>query len=191
MPTIRGANILIMATDGFEQSTLLTPMLKLREAGASVRIAAPGGSRIRGWKDKDWGDSVAVDLEIGAVEAADFQCLILPGGQLNADALRTNDDAIETVLDFLHYGKIVAAMCHAPWLLIEAGVVEGRRLTSWKSIKTDVENAGGQWIDRAVVVDDSLVTSRSPADLEAFVAAIVEQIETSEHLEGDPFHASA
>jgi len=191
MPTIRDAKILIMATDGFEQSELMTPLQSLREAGAFVQVAAPHGPQIRGWKDKNWGESIAVDLEIGAVDVSDFHCLVLPGGQMNPDTLRMSKDAIALIQDFLHYGKIVAAICHAPWLLIEAGMVEGRQLTSWRSIKTDVENAGGQWIDKEVVVDDSIITSRSPADLDAFVAKIVEEIETSEHLEGDPFRESA
>ncbi|WP_036262057.1 type 1 glutamine amidotransferase domain-containing protein [Methylocapsa aurea] len=191
MPTIRAAKVLIMATDGFEQSELLTPLHRLQDAGASVLIAAPHGPQIRGWKDKDWGESVDVDLAISSVDAADFHCLILPGGQMNPDALRTNEDALELIRDFLHCGKIVAAICHAPWLLVEADVVEGRQLTSWRSIKTDIENAGGIWIDREVVVDDSLITSRSPADLDAFMAKIIEEIETHEHLEGDPFRENA
>jgi protease I len=191
MPTIRDAKILIMATDGFEQSELMTPLRKLREAGASVQIAAPRGPRIRGWKEKDWGESVDVDLEIGSADFADFHCLVLPGGQMCPDSLRTNEDAIKLILEFLHHGKIVAAICHAPSLLIEAGVVESRHLTSWRSIKTDIENAGGQWVDKEVVIDDSIITSRSPADLDAFVAKIIEAIETSEHLEGDPFRATA
>lgn len=191
MPTIREAKILIMATDGFEQSELMTPLNKLREAGASVQIAAPSGPQIKGWKGKDWGETVAVDLDLSAVDASNYHCLILPGGQMNPDALRTNEAAIKLILDFLNTGKIVAAICHAPWLLVEAKAIEGRELTSWRSIKTDIENAGGIWIDKAVVVDDSIITSRSPDDLDAFVAKIIEEIETGEHLEGEPFRESA
>lgn len=190
MPAISEAKILIMATNGFEQSELMTPLDRLRQAGASVQIAAPQGPKIKGWKEKNWGDAVAVDVEINAVDAFDYHCLVLPGGVMNPDALRMNEAAIKLVLDFLHTGKIVAAICHAPWLLVEAKAVEGRELTSWRSIKTDVENAGGIWVDKAVVVDDSIITSRSPADLDAFVAKIVEEIETRELLEGEPFRQS-
>ncbi|WOJ90007.1 type 1 glutamine amidotransferase domain-containing protein [Methylocapsa polymorpha] len=191
MPTIREAKILIMATDGFEQSELMTPLSKLKEAGASVQVAAPNGPRIKGWNEKNWGETVDVDLDISAVDAVNYHCLILPGGQINPDTLRTNEAAIKLILDFLNEGKIVAAICHAPWLLVEAKAVEGRQLTSWRSIKTDVENAGGVWVDKPVVVDDSIITSRSPADLDAFVAKIIEEIETHEHLEGEPFRQSA
>ncbi|VFU07640.1 type 1 glutamine amidotransferase domain-containing protein [Methylocella tundrae] len=191
MPTIREAQILILATNGFEQSELMVPLRKLREAGASVRIAAPQGPAIRGWNEKEWGESVSVDLSLDSVRSADFHCLILPGGVMNPDSLRTNDDAIDVIVDFLNAGKIVAAICHAPWLLIEAGAVEGRELTSYPSIRTDVENAGGQWIDKPVVIDDSIITSRSPKDLDAFIATIIEQIETGERLEGEPFRQNA
>ncbi|VTZ26928.1 conserved hypothetical protein [Methylocella tundrae] len=125
------------------------------------------------------------------MRSTDFHCLILPGGVMNPDSLRTNDDAIDVIVDFLNTGKIVAAICHAPWLLIEAGAVEGRELTSYPSIRTDVENAGGQWTDKPVVIDDSIITSRSPKDLDAFIATIIEQIETGERLEGEPFRQNA
>jgi protease I len=191
MPNIRDARILIMATDGFEQSELMQPLETLREAGALVHVCAPQGPEIKGWKDKNWGESVPVDLAISSVAASEYHCLILPGGQMNPDVLRMNDDAVDLVLDFLHSGKVVAAICHAPWMLIEAGVVEGRQMTSWGSLKTDIVNAGGQWIDREVVVDNGIITSRSPDDLGAFIAKIIEEIETGEHLEGEPFRASA
>ncbi len=182
MPTIREAKILIMATDGFEQAEFLIPLRKLKQAGASVRIAAPRGPTIRGWNEKDWGDSVAVDLTLDAVSASDFHCLVLPGGVMNPDKLRMNDAAIDVVQDFLDAGRIVAAICHAPWLLIEADAVDGCEMTSFPSIRTDIENAGGQWVDRPVVVDDTLITSRSPKDLDAFVAKIIEEIEAREQL---------
>jgi protease I len=180
-----------MATDGFEQSELMVPLQKLREAGASVQIAAPKPGRIRGWDEKDWGEYISVDLEIVSVDPSRFHCLILPGGRMNPDILRMNDDAIDLILDFLDAGKTVAAICHAPWLLVEAAAVEGRKLTSWESIKTDIENAGGNWIDAAVVVDDNVITSRSPKDLDVFVAKIIEEVESHAETETESLLRSA
>ncbi len=180
MPGIKEAKVLIMATDGFEQSELFVPLEKLRAAGANVRIASPKKGEIKGWDKTDWGKSVASDLVIDDVNADDFGALVLPGGQMNPDVLRTNERAVELVLDFLDSEKIVAAICHAPWLLVEADAVEGRTLTSWPSVKTDIENAGGDWVDEEVVVDDNIITSRSPKDLDAFVAKIIEEIEQVE-----------
>ena len=179
MTSMSEARILIMATDGFEQSELQVPLEKLRAAGARVDVAAPeGASEIKGWQDKNWGAKISVDLEIGAAEVEDYDALVLPGGQMNPDVLRMNDDAIALIQEFIDAGKTVAAICHAPWLLVEADAVDGKKVTSWPSIRTDVENAGGDWVDREVVVDDGLITSRSPKDLDAFVAAIIEQIES-------------
>ncbi len=180
MPDIKQAKILIMATDGFEQSELFVPLERLRAAGATVNIAAPKKGAIRGWNETDWGNSVEADLEIDDIDADEFDALVLPGGQINPDKLRINERAVELVLDFLDSEKIVAAICHAPWLLVEADAVEGRTLTSWPSIKTDIENAGGDWIDEEVVVDDNIITSRSPKDLDAFVAKIIEELEQSD-----------
>jgi protease I len=180
MPKIDQARILIMATDGFEQSELLVPMTKLRAAGATVKIAAPKSGTIKGWDTTNWGESVPVDLELEAVDADDFHALVLPGGPINPDVLRINEKAVELVLDFLDSEKIVAAICHAPWLLVEADAVEGRTLTSWPSVKTDIENAGGDWVDEEVVVDDNIITSRSPKDLDAFVAKIIEEVERAD-----------
>ncbi len=180
MPSIKQAKILIMATDGYEQSELDVPLQRLRAAGATVHIAAPKAGDIKGWDKTDWGSSVTADMKIDDVDADDFDALVLPGGQINPDVLRMNEKAVELVLDFLDSEKIVAAICHAPWLLVEADAVEGRTLTSWPSVKTDIENAGGDWVDEEVVVDDNIITSRSPKDLDAFVAKIIEEIEASE-----------
>jgi protease I len=177
MPSIKQANILILATDGFDHAELLVPLTKLREAGADVKIAAPKAGTIRAWDDTGWGPGVFVDLELETADADDYHALILPGGPINADTLRINEKAVELVLDFLDAEKIVAAISHAPWLLVEADAVEGRILTSWPSVKTDIENAGGDWVDEEVVVDDNIITSRSAADLSAFVAKIIEEIE--------------
>ena len=178
MASIGEARIIIMASDGFEQSELQVPLERLRAAGAKVHICAPEGAReIKGWTDKNWGAKFPVDLEIAAVDTADYDALVLPGGQMNPDALRMNDDAVALVQDFIDDGKPVAAICHAPWLLIEADAVDGRNVTSWPSLRTDLENAGAEWVDRPVVVDDGVITSRSPKDLDAFVTALIAQIE--------------
>jgi protease I len=171
-----------MATDGFEESELFVPLEKLRAAGATVQIAALKAGDIKGWNKTDWGKSVTADMAIDAADADAFDILVLPGGQMNPDVLRINEKAVELVLDFLDSEKIVAAICHAPWLLVEADAVEGRTLTSWPSVKTDIENAGGDWVDEEVVVDDNIITSRSPKDLDAFVAKIIEEFEQSETL---------
>lgn len=179
MTSISEARILIMATDGFEQSELEVPRTRLRSLGAKVDICAPvGATEIKGWADKTWGAKIPVDLEIGAVDVRDYDALILPGGQINPDVLRMNDEAVALVQDFLDDGRLVAAICHAPWLLIEADAVDGRSVTSWPSLRTDLENAGAKRVDRPVVVDDHVITSRSPKDLDQFVSAIVEQIES-------------
>ncbi len=181
MPSIADSRILIIATDGFEQSELEVPRDKLREAGARVEVATPTGESIRGWKEKDWGDNVPADLRIADAEVESYDALVIPGGQINPDKLRVDDDAMALVQDFIDEGKIVAAICHGPWLLAEADAVEDRRVTSYKSIRTDLENAGADWVDEEVVADDGIVTSRSPEDLPAFVAKIIEEIEEGRH----------
>lgn len=178
MPKITDAKILILATHGFEQSELDVPRDQLREKGATVHIASPGGEDIRGWDTDDWGRTVAHDVALETVRMADYDALVLPGGQINPDLLRMNADAIRLIRDFVEAGRPVAAVCHAPWLLIEAGVVRGREITCYPSIRTDLENAGARVLDREVVVSDGIVTSRDPGDLAAFVAAIVELVES-------------
>ncbi len=170
MTDITKSRIAILATHGFEQSELMQPMKQLKDAGAEVRIVSLKPGEITGWNDKNWGESVAVDLTLDDARVDDFDALVLPGGQINPDLLRVEPKAIAFVRDFFQSGKVVAAVCHAPRLLIEAGVIEGRQVTSYPSIRTDVENAGGRWQDAEVVVDKGLVTSRKPADLDAFCA---------------------
>lgn len=181
MPSIEQARVLILATDGFEQSELAVPLERLREAGATVEVASPSGEAIRGWNETDWGDRFDVDLKLDEVDIETYDAIVLPGGQINPDKLRTDMRAVDLVRDFVEAGKVVAAICHGPWMLVEADVVQGRTLTSYHSIRTDVVNAGGDWIDREVVSDQGLVTSRSPDDLDAFVSKIVEEIEERPH----------
>jgi len=181
MPAIDQAKILIMATHGFEQSELEVPRDKLREAGATVHLATTDGKAAKGWDKTDWGREAEADLAIEAVNVSDYDALVLPGGQINPDLLRVNDDVISVVQGFVKDGRIVAAICHAPWILVEAGVVEGRRMTSYHSIRTDVKNAGADWVDEPVVVSNGIVTSRNPGDLDAFVGKIIEEVEEDRH----------
>lgn len=181
MTKLNNAKILIMATDGFEQSELLTPLDELRNAGATVKVATLDGKAIKGWDQSDWGESVDADLKISDINVEDYACLVLPGGQINPDILRADKVAVQKVRDFVAADKIVAAICHAPWLLIEAGVVEGREMTSYHSIRTDLSNAGAKVVDKEVAISNGIITSRSPDDLAAFVAKIIEEVLEGEH----------
>jgi protease I len=181
MTDIRDARIAILATHGFEQSELFVPLEKLKEAGAKVTVIAPEAGEIRGWKHKDWGQSIAADKALSEVKPDEFDAIVLPGGQINPDLLRVNEEALRFIRAFLDAGKVVAAICHGPWLLVELDAVRGRNVTSYHSIKTDVINAGGKWVDREVVADKGIVTSRQPDDLNAFVAKIIEEVQERRH----------
>lgn len=176
MPAIGNAAVLVLATDGFEQDELFEPRRMLLECGARVVVASPGGVPIRATVLDEPGRAIEADLAIAAVEPAGYDALLLPGGLRNPDALRLDAQAVAIVRRFFEDGKPVAAICHGPWLLVEADVLRGRRATSWPSIRTDLVNAGAQWIDQAAVVDAPLVTSRSPDDVVPFTEALVELI---------------
>ncbi len=178
---LENKKIAILATNGFEQSELEVPRDKLKAAGATVDIISLQAGEIKGWDKKDWGRPVKVDKTLGRVSAADYDAIVLPGGQINPDLLRVEPKAISFIKDFFNQKKIVAAVCHAPWLLIEAGIAKGRKMTSYKSIKTDVMNAGAKWEDSAVVVDEGVITSRKPGDLDAFSAKIIEEVNEGKH----------
>lgn len=181
MAKIEGRKVAVLATDGFEQSELQTPVQALREAGATVEIVSLKSGSIKGWNEKNWGDSVPVDKTVDGVAVSDYDALVLPGGVMNPDTLRTNEQAVSFVRDFMNAGKPVAAICHGPWTLVEADVVRGRTLTSWPSLHTDIRNAGGTWVDQEVVTDNGLVTSRKPADLPAFCKKLIEEIGEGMH----------
>ncbi|WP_339114370.1 type 1 glutamine amidotransferase domain-containing protein [Thioclava sp. GXIMD2076] len=181
MPKITDSKILIIATDGFEKTELTVPRDKLREAGATVDIASLDGAPIRSWDETDWGEMAQAELRISDANVDDYDAIILPGGQINPDVLRTKPEAVDLVRDFYNAKKIVAAICHGPWMLVEAGVVKDRKLTSYPSIRTDILNAGGHWEDKEVVNDQALITSRNPGDLDAFVNKIIEEVEEGRH----------
>jgi protease I len=165
---LQGMKIAILTTDGFEQAELTEPRNALDGAGAETEIVSPKQGKVRGWKTKDWGDEFPVDRALDEADAADYDGLLLPGGVINADSLRMQPGAVAFVKAFFESGKPVGVICHAPWTLIEAGAARGHRLTSWPSLKTDLTNAGAEWVDQEVVVDGQLVTSRKPDDIPAF-----------------------
>lgn len=181
MTDIGSARILILATDGYERSELRVPLEELRRHGADVKIASLKPGEIKSWDEKDWGDTVPVDITVDQVKHDDYDALVIPGGQINPDILRTEEKAVDIVRNFIKTGKVVAAICHGPWLLVEADALRGRKATSYHSIKTDVKNAGASWEDKEVVTDNGIITSRSPKDLQAFVAKIVEEIQEGRH----------
>ena len=169
-----GLKVAILVDDGFEQVELVEPRNALDGAEAETRIVSPKGERVRGWNFTDWGDEFPVDVALDRAHPGDFDALLLPGGVLNPDALRTQPKAVEFVKSFFDAGKPVAAICHGPWTVIEAGAARGRRIASWPSLKTDLRNAGAEWVDQEVVVDGNLVSSRKPDDIPAFNRAMIE-----------------
>ncbi|WP_105474294.1 type 1 glutamine amidotransferase domain-containing protein [Jejuia pallidilutea] len=178
---LEGKKIAILATDGFEKSELFQPLETLKNEGATVHIISNKDGAIKSWDDTNWGKTINVDKTLNQANESDYNALVLPGGQINPDVLRIEDSALNFVKAFFKSGKPVAAICHAPWLLISAGVINGRKVTSYKSIKDDVINAGGNWVDEEVVVDSGLITSRNPKDLPAFCNKIIEEVREGKH----------
>jgi protease I len=165
---LKGKKIAMLVTDGFEQVELTEPRAALEKAGAKVSVVSPKEGRVKAWKTTDWGVEIDVDVKLSDAQADDYDALVLPGGVMNPDKLRVLPDALALVRGFFRVEKPVAAICHGPWTLIDAGVTEGRRLTSWPTLRADLTNAGAEWTDEEVVVDGALVTSRKPADIPAF-----------------------
>ncbi len=176
-----GKKVAILVADGFEQVEMTKPREALDEAGAETKIVSLKPGKIQGMNHADKGDKFDVDLTLDEARPEEFDALLIPGGLMNPDALRSNDDALEFTRHFFREGKPVAAICHGPWVLIDAGVVRGRTLTSWPAIKTDVENAGGKWVNEEVVVDNGLVTSRKPDDIPAFNKKMIEEFCEGRH----------
>lgn len=178
---LRGKMIAILSTHGFEESELVQPRDALMEAGATVHVVSPSAGTIRGWDDGDWGREIPVDRELSEATPEQYDALVLPGGVMNPDKLRMNEDAKQFVRAFFEAGKPVSAICHGPQILIDCEVVDGRRMTSYPALRKDLLNAGAEWVDEEVVVDQGLTTSRTPKDLPAFIAKTKEEIMEGHH----------
>jgi protease I len=178
---LKGKKVAILVTDGFEQVELTEPRQALDDAGATTKIVSPQEGRVKGWNHSFWGDEFMVNVPLASADANDFDALLLPGGVMNPDKLRRNEQALQFVRAFFDAGKPVAAICHGPWTLIDAGVVKGRKLTSYETIQTDLKNAGAKWVDEEVVVDNGLITSRKPDDIPAFNQKIIEEFAEGQH----------
>jgi protease I len=181
MPNLQGCKVAVLATDGVEQVELTEPVKALKAAGAEVKVVSPKSGQIQGMNHDVPGDKLPVDLELSKARPDAFDALVLPGGVANPDKLRMDPQAVGFVRAFVEKGKPIAAICHGPWTLIEAGAVRGRRITSWPSLRTDLKNAGAEWVDEKVVRDGTLVTSRKPDDLPAFNEAMIRLFEESRH----------
>jgi protease I len=171
---LQGKTIAILATDGVEQVELLKPRIALEEAGAKTEVVSPADKKLKGWNMKEWGEEIPVDVPLKSADPSKYDALLLPGGVMNPDFLRMNPDAVKFVKYFFDHGKPVASICHGPWMLVETGAVKGRTVTSWPSLKTDIQNAGGTWVDEQVVVSNGVVTSRKPDDIPAFNREMIE-----------------
>ena len=178
---LSGKKVAILVAEGFEQVELTEPKAALEQAGAETKIVSPEKDKVKAWNYSDWGELFPVDLALDSAEASDFDALLLPGGVMNPDKLRTISKAVEFVKDFFAAGKPIASICHGPWTIVEADMVRGRTVTSWPSLKTDIRNAGGKWVDEEVVTDMGLVTSRKPADIPAFNRKMIEEFAEGSH----------
>jgi protease I len=178
---LKGRKIAALVDNGFEQSELLEPKKALEQAGAEVHVVSPQSGEVKGWQHKNWGQNVHVDCALDSARAADYDGLLLPGGVMNPDRLRANPKAVGFVKEFVTAGKPIAAICHGPWTLIEAGGAKGRRMTSWPSLRTDLTNAGASWVDQEVIVDRGVVTSRKPDDIPAFNRKMIEEFAEGIH----------
>ena len=176
MADLKGKKIAILATDGFEQAELMEPRKALESAGAQTVVIAPKAGKIKGWKHTDWGETVNVDKELSQADVHDYDALVLPGGVMNPDHLRMDPKAVDFVGQFVKSGKPVAAICHGSWTLMETGALRGRTVTSWPSLKTDLKNAGANWVDQEVARDGQFITSRKPEDIPAFTRASIELV---------------
>lgn len=176
-----GKKVAILVAEGFEEVELTEPRKALQEAGAQTTLISPNEGTVRGWAKTDWGEEIPVELPLSQARAEDFDALLLPGGVMNPDHLRTEPDAVKFTRDFASAGKPIASICHGPWLLVEADVVRDRTVTSYPSLRTDLENAGARWVDQEVVVDEGLVTSRNPDDIPAFNRKMLEEIAEGVH----------
>jgi protease I len=181
MANLSGRKIAIVVENGFEQVEMTEPKRALEQIGAKTEIVSPVAGQVKAWQHDHWGDDFKVDRSIASARADDYDALLLPGGVMNPDKLRRNEEVLNFVAEFFEAGKPVAAICHAPWTLIDAGQVRGRRLTSWPSLQMDLKNAGAEWVDEEVVVDNGLVTSRKPADIPAFNEKMLEEFAEGPH----------
>jgi protease I len=178
---LRNKRVAVLVDNGFEQSELVEPRQALQEAGATADIVSPQSGKVKGWQHGNWGDELPVDVPLEGAKAEEYDALLLPGGVMNPDKLRTNATAVRFVKHFVDTGKPIAAICHGPWPLIEAGAVRGRRMTSWPSLQNDLRNAGADWVDQEVIVDRGLVTSRKPDDIPAFNRKMIEEFAEGKH----------
>ena len=178
---LTGKKVAILVDEGFEQVELVKPRKALDRVGAATTVVSPQDGQVRGWNLKKWGKYVTVDVQLNSADPTSYDALLLPGGVMNPDRLRTDQSAVQFVRSFFEAGKPVAAICHAAWMLVEADVVRGRTVTSWPSIRTDIQNAGGDWVDREVVIDEGLVTSRNPDDIPSFNRKMIEEFAAGRH----------
>jgi len=188
--SLAGLKVAVLVDNGFEQAELIEPRKALDAAGAETDVVSPQEDSVKGWEHDHWGGDVQVDVPLDEADASDFDALLLPGGVMNPDHLRMNKRAVQFVKAFFDQNKPVAAICHGPWMLVETGAVKGKTVTSWPSLQTDIKNAGGKWVDREVVIDQGVVTSRKPDDIPAFNREMIKAFSKAQGLGTDHFEAA-